>query len=348
MKEADLDVIKRKTRECQIPIGAIFELTYCCNLKCVHCLIPESYRNAEGELTTKEVFNVIDQLADAGTLDIAFTGGEPLVRKDFLAIAEYARKRNMALSLISNGTLIDENFVQTFKRLYFQNIAISVYGITPQTHESVTVIPGSFHRTMNAVQILTANGLKVNIKTTVMKQNLQELPKIFEWCQKKNLGFEAFPLIEVSLDGSTENIRWRLNDEEMKDYLRWESETLEYLPALDRKCNAGLNMVSISPYGEVYPCVALKIPAGNLRKEKFEQIWRCAPILVKLRNMKFTDFQECPECPLLDLCSRCPGFSLPEEGDFLVPSREECRIARLRKEVRNEKGTISKARTYQA
>lgn len=348
MREAELDVIKIKTRERNIPIGAIFELTYRCNLRCIHCLIPESYRSAEGELTTEEVFDVIDQLADAGTLDIALTGGEPLVREDFLAIVEYARKRNMALSLISNGTLIEENIAEKFKRLYFQNIAISVYGITPHTHESVTGIPGSFHRTMNAVKILTAYGLKVNIKTTVMKQNLQELPKIFEWCQKEKLGFEAFPLIEVSLDGSTENIRWRLDDEEMKVYLRWESETLEYLPALDHKCNAGLNMVSVSPHGEVYPCVALKIPAGNLKKEKFEQIWQLAPILVKLRSMKFTDFKKCPECPLLDICSRCPGFSLPEEGDFLIPSKEECRIARLRKEVRNEKGTISKARTYQA
>jgi len=337
MKEAPGDVIVQKAFEKHIPLYAHIELTYRCNLRCVHCFIPEGLRNSGEELSTEQVFDVIDQLADAGTLKLTLSGGEPLFRQDFFAIAEYARNRNMGLGIISNGTLIDEAVVKRFKQLHFKDIAISLYGLTPPTHEAVTRVPGSLSKTVRAIKLLKENGFKVTIKTPVLKQNLSEVPEIEECCRNLNLSFEPTPLITFDLARTGKNLHCRLSDEELKAYLRWENKAGIEIATLKRLCNAGICAVSISPKGEVFPCVALRINAGNLTGADFTRIWADSPVLKKLRTMRFEEFKECPECRLLELCSRCPGNSFLEQDDMLAPSREVCKVARVRKEIRDEK-----------
>jgi len=337
MKEASGDVIIKKALEKNIPLYATIELTYRCNLKCVHCFIPEGLRIADGELTTEQVFDVIDQLADAGTLELTLSGGEPLFRQDFFAIAEYARNRGMALGIISNGTLIDEGVVQRFKQLHFKDIAISLYGLTPQTHEAVTRVAGSFSRTIRAIKLLKENGFKVNLKTPVMKQNLRQVPELDNWCQALGLGFNPNPIITCDINGSDRPRQHSISEPELRDFLTWEAKTEKDISTLTTVCNAGICTVTISAQGEVYPCPVLRMRAGDLKKERFARIWTASPVFIKLRTMRFEDFRECPECHLLELCSRCPGNSFLEQGDILAPSREVCRVAKIRKEIRDEK-----------
>jgi len=342
MKEAPGDVIVQKAFEKHIPLYAHIELTYRCNLRCVHCFIPEGLRNSDEELSTEQVFDIIDQLADAGTLKLTLSGGEPLFRQDFFAIAEYARNRNMALGIISNGTLIDEAVVKRFKQLHFNDIAISLYGLTPQTHEAVTGVPGSLSRTVRAIKLLKENGFKVTIKTPVMKQNLCQVPELDNWCQALELGFNPNPIITCDINGSDRPRQHSISEQGLRDFLVWQAKNEKDISTLTTVCNSGICVVTISAQGEVYPCSVLRMRAGSLTKERFARIWADSPVLKKLRRTRFEDFRECPQCHLLELCPRCPGNSFLEQGDFLAPSREACKVARIRKEIIDEKA-ISKA-----
>ena len=98
-----------------IPISCQFDLTYHCNLNCIHCYI---VKNDIPELKTSQIKNILKQLARAGILFLSFSGGEILTREDFFEIAEYARKLHFSLNLKTNGTLIDEEIADKIAALY--------------------------------------------------------------------------------------------------------------------------------------------------------------------------------------------------------------------------------------
>ncbi|MBM4284566.1 MAG: radical SAM protein [Deltaproteobacteria bacterium] len=104
---AVLDHVYQKAREHLIPLSVHFDLTYRCHQRCIHCYIPEAWRRGEGpgpELTTHQIKNILDQLADAGTFFLTFSGGEIFLREDFFEILCYARDLNFSISLMTSGT----------------------------------------------------------------------------------------------------------------------------------------------------------------------------------------------------------------------------------------------------
>ena len=107
------DLLVKKTMDKFIPFKLDWELTYRCNLKCAHCY--QTGLSYGEELSTKKIYSILDELASLGCLYITFTGGEILLRKDFLDIAQYARKKNFALRLFTNGTLIDPGTADKIK-----------------------------------------------------------------------------------------------------------------------------------------------------------------------------------------------------------------------------------------
>jgi radical SAM protein with 4Fe4S-binding SPASM domain len=98
-------------------------------------------------------------------------------------------------------------------------------------------------------------------------------------------------------------------------------------------CNMAKTDCCINPKGEVYPCAAVPIEVGNLRKETFKEIWQTSPVLNKMRSISSADLKECAECRLAPICIRCPGLSLLEENDLLSVPHECCRITKAVKEV---------------
>jgi AdoMet-dependent heme synthase len=334
MREVSGNEIWAKVREKHIPLHAVFELTYRCNLSCVHCFLEDGLG---GELTPQEVCSVIDQLAAAGTLEITLTGGEALLREDFFDIAAHARRKNMAITLLSNGTLLGEPEAERIKELHFFWVNISLYGTTPEIHEAVTGKPGSFAGTVKAAKLLRQHGVKVQINFVAMKQNLGEYFLIDDFCQE--LGLECNTQINLfaTTKGSLRPTYLRLDDSGLRKYLQWEKQHGKKTLGLDDTCNAGLSMVSISPQGKVFPCNILRLEAGDIRQQEFAAIWDGSPVLQWLRRLKIEDFQECSGCHLLDTCFRCPGQAVIEGYSMLVPNREICRISKMRHEVANEK-----------
>ncbi|MBA7650017.1 putative mycofactocin radical SAM maturase MftC [subsurface metagenome] len=139
-----------KSAQEKIPLKASFELTYQCNLRCLHCYVPRRQKT-QGQKTTEElsyskVCSILDQLADLGCFHLNLTGGESLRRPDFFKILTYAKKKGFYTILLTNATLITPQVADNLADLNINQVDISLYGITPHTHEKITQIPGSFTR----------------------------------------------------------------------------------------------------------------------------------------------------------------------------------------------------------
>lgn len=255
------------------------------------------------------------------------------MRDDFFDIAGYARKRNMALGLLSNGTLIDQKAAEKMKQLHFSRIHISLYGANPEVHEAVTGRAGSFSRTVQAIRLLRERGLRVRVTTVVMRQNVDEIAKIAVLCNDIGAELATYPRLSRATSGSLRPLEYRLNDEELRRYMVWEVERVREVHGLTDVCNAGLCKLGISPQGKVFPCNAWRLEAGDLRLESFAQIWNCSPVFKWVRSLRMEDFRECSGCELLNTCERCPGYAMSEEGSPLTAWRESCRCASMREEV---------------
>jgi radical SAM protein with 4Fe4S-binding SPASM domain len=165
------------------PFLVVWDFTHKCNLRCKHC-----YSNSgaveEEELTTQQAKNVVDQLADAHVTALAFSGGEPLTRKDFFEVARYASDRGLYVSLASNGTLLTKENVQKLKEAKVNYIDISIDGATAKTHDDFRGVPGAFDKAIEGLKNCVEADICACIATTVGKNNMAELPGIIDLAEK--------------------------------------------------------------------------------------------------------------------------------------------------------------------
>lgn len=312
------------------PLDVIMEITNRCNLSCHHC-----YRDSSGEdeLAFGEVERIIDQLADAGALDLAFTGGEPFLRKDFLDIASYARQRRFHIYVLSNGTLITEAVADKIRDLNI-HIRLSLYGACAETHAKVTGVPDSFDRTVAAIGWLVERGIHVEVGTVAMKSTYEELDSIQLLCNELGVADWLTSFLVFPTDtNSPQPLQYRLSDDEFRQVIHHYPKDLRERKDCDVNllpmCGAGISSCNISASGDVFPCSHLRIAAGSLRKRSFSDIWSSSPILQRLRSLTCDDFPQCRDCHLFFNCVRCAGLAYQEHGDMCLPALEACRLAKI-------------------
>jgi AdoMet-dependent heme synthase len=109
----------------------------------------------------------------------------------------------------------------------------------------------------------------------------------------------------------------------------------------DTPCSAGHNSCYITPYGDVYPCVQLPLPSGNLRQESFEAIWRGSPQLETVREVRESALPICSTCAIRQYCERCPGLALMEGGDLLGAYERACELAEMKARLNGVKDPVS-------
>ena len=348
--------LEKKLQENHIIYSSALELTWRCNYKCIHCY---QYPQSSLELTTDEIKDIIAQLADMGCLYLSFTGGEPLLRDDFWEIAEYAREKTFALTLQTNGFLLTPELIKRIKELSFVDVDLSLLGARPQTHDAIVDRPGSYDKVVNAIELLRKNGIAVNVKVTLMKQNFSEMEEMKTLVEDLDARLVMSPLLfpmrrEKSLDDL------RIDDQDMKGYYRTmlpfdeiekEEERAEEVSFLT--CQTGKTYCCINPEGKVYPCIMLPIVVGDLRKNFLREIWHTdpSPVLERMRSIDISDLTGCSACSLSAKCNRCSALSYLETGDVCSPADESCRMAKNLDEVIskwkrkvNQKGSIPSRR----
>jgi MoaA/NifB/PqqE/SkfB family radical SAM enzyme len=180
-----------------VPLNASLEITLACNIRCVHCYnfdrdqplrrtgaapdgapgsVPVSACATERpELSTDEILRLMDDLRAAGCLFLSLTGGEVLSHPDLFVFLDRARDLNLAVQLLTNGTLLRPGIA---KRLgsyaNLLGVSVSLYGASAAVHDGITQVKGSFARTWAGVERLRAAGVVVRLKFIVMRQNAHE------------------------------------------------------------------------------------------------------------------------------------------------------------------------------
>lgn len=339
-----IDLIRNRRQEDELaPLTATYELTMACNLRCSHCYL--EHRPARDELTTRQWFGFIDQAADLGAFFGGFTGGEILCRPDFLEIAGYAFRRGIFFHLQTNGTLIDREMARRIHDLQPTKVEVSIYGASAGVHDAITGVPGSFVKSLKAVDLLHELGIRLFIKTTVMSGNWRDVPALRRLADEHGVWFMPDPVLVPGVFGSASPLNQRMNDDEYRRYMiaeGWDrepgkefAELVEESSRPDRRvlCTAAKKRFTIAVDGEVIPCVMWRQSCGNLLNQSLESIWY-GETMTGMRKLKFEDLQSCASCEHYLNCVRCAGLAYMETGDYRGCPSECRRMSSLLAELR--------------
>lgn len=327
----------------KIPLIVHFDLTYRCNLDCVHCYIVDEGRSVLG---IDEVKDILEQLAEAGALYLTLSGGEVLTRKDFIEIAEYARKLNFALRILTNGTLIDEAMADKIASLNPEMVAISIYSTKPQVHDKITRVSGSFRKSISAAEMLRDRGARLKISTVIMSETIGDYRDIYELSVQLGASFQADYRITPKTDGDKMPLAVHIDEKYLPKLLadpifteKSEPEPQEVYSGIFNTipCGAGHMSCYITPYSDVYPCVQLPINCGNLKQSSFSEIWKNSSELSEFRSITISDLAVCSQCEFFKYCRICVGLNYVEEGSMFSPSKRACQEARIMKELGRER-----------
>jgi radical SAM protein with 4Fe4S-binding SPASM domain len=336
--------IAAKALKLNVPLNAQIDLTYRCNERCVHCYLDH---DDHGEMTTTEIKDLLDQMAEAGVFYLNLSGGEILMRRDFFEILEHARLRTFCVKLKTNGVLIRKKEAQRLRALGVESIQISVYSHRPEVHDAITKMPGSFRQSIEAARLLRAEGLNVTFANVLMTENAADYQGVRALAADLGIKCSLDPTVTPMMDGDRSVLQLNVDRSKLQEVFRDASlvgdvEEFCALPtsvdeaALDMlPCSAGHTACYVSPYGDVYPCVQFPLPCGNVRHTKFADIWRESPQLREVRSITLRDMPSCSQCAHGASCTRCPGLAYLE-GNMRGPSIQDCEKSYARTGIPSE------------
>lgn len=164
----------------------VWNMTRRCNLKCVHCYAQAKDIEFENELSTEEGKALIDDLAKFGSPVILFSGGEPTLRKDLPELAAYAREKGMRAVISTNGTLIDRDLAKKLKDVGLSYVGVSLDGIR-ETNDRFRGMKGAFDAALKGLHNCQEEGIKVGLRFTINKQNVRDIPAIFDLLEEEKI-----------------------------------------------------------------------------------------------------------------------------------------------------------------
>jgi len=287
--------MSEKTERKYYPAAVVWEITFACNMRCLHCGTAAGKIRSD-ELTTQEALNLIDELTDLGSERITLSGGEPLLRKDWALLARRVNERGAHAYLITNGYAVDEAIIAQFEELGFKNIGVSFDG-TEKTHNYIRQRDESYRRAVKAMSMMAKSG-KINFcaVSQISNMNLGELDQI-----KRILEDIGVPKWRIQMTTSTGRMR---EHSEMVLTLDRFPQFIDKLLAYKQSngiaidvgenigfygckgtklwddkpymgCFAGLRVAGITSNGDVRGCLSLpeEFKEGNIRDSSFAAIW---------------------------------------------------------------------------
>jgi radical SAM protein with 4Fe4S-binding SPASM domain len=323
------------------PMVGQFELTHRCNLRCQHCYIVRNAKKAE--LTYEEICRIINEVRKEGCLWLCLTGGEPLLREDFLDIYSYAYKKGFVITIFTNGALLNEKIAKYLSRFPPFCIEVTLNGVTKKTYELITQVEGSFKKAMQGIELIRNYKLPFKLKCQAMTLNVNELPLIRRFYKKMDVGFRCGTLVDPRMDGSAEPCSLRLPIDKIaelhnqKEAVNGRDEVedsfLENSVPSDNlfRCPGGTWAFYVSPYGELFFCNSVRKPSLDLRRHSFKQGFY--GLFPKIRSQKFKTGSPCRKCPLRSVCLWCPGKAYLETGNMEAPISYYCELAKLSRSV---------------
>jgi radical SAM protein with 4Fe4S-binding SPASM domain len=327
-----LEEVAAKALSLNVPLNVQLDVTYRCNERCVHCYLDH---DDHGEMTTAEIKHLLDEMADAGVFILTLSGGEIFLRKDFFELLEHARRLMFCVKLKTNAVMIREREAARIRELGVESIQISIYSHRSEVHDAITLVPGSLKRSIEAIRFLKAQGLRVIIANVLMLQNMQDYQGVRALAGELGVECTLDPTVTPMMDGNRSVLSLGIGQNDLQKVFRDSAligDVEEFCAVPDkasddeldaRPCSAGNTACYVSPYGDVYPCVQFPLPTGNVRQQRFIDIWRHSEQMNDVRSIRLKDLPTCSSCSHVGGCTRCPGLAYME-GNMRGPSSQDC------------------------
>ncbi|MDQ1129680.1 mycofactocin radical SAM maturase [Microbacterium sp. SORGH_AS_0888] len=299
------------------PICLTWELTYACNLSCVHCLSASGRRDPR-ELTTEECKAVVDELQRMQVFYVNIGGGEPTVRPDFWEIVDYATSHQVGVKFSTNGVRITEEIAASLAANDYVDVQISLDGATAEVNDAIRG-PGSFDLAMRALDRLASAGMtRLKLSVVCTRTNIGQLDDFKAIADRYGAQLRLTRLRPAGRGADVWN-ELHPTQEQQRDLYEWllahGEEVLtgdsffhlsalgETLPGLNL-CGAGRVVCLIDPIGDVYACpfaIHDEFRAGSIRGEGgFGAVWRDAELFARLRSPQTGG--ACSSCQFFDTC----------------------------------------------
>jgi heme b synthase len=326
-----------------------WEVTRQCNLSCLHCRASAELGPYPDELSTTEGLLLLEQIRETGQPVVILTGGEPLLRPDIFDLAAHGHSLGLRMVMAVNGTLLNAETAGRLKAAGIQRISISMDGATEESHDFFRQVQGAFQGILQGVEAAQSADLEFQINTTVTRYNLQDLAHIQE--KVLNMGAKAHHIFMLVPTGRGRTLNDQtISAEEYEKTLTWlvkrkaeiplsikatcaphyyrilreiahkEGQEITFkshgLDAVTRGCLGGVGFCFISHQGFVQPCGYLEVDSGNLRKQKFKEIWESSPVFLALRDRSQYS-GKCGHCEYFRVCGGCRARAFEATGNYL-------------------------------
>ncbi|MEY2974077.1 MAG: hypothetical protein RIR49_497 [Actinomycetota bacterium] len=299
------------------PICLTWELTYACNLDCIHCLSSSGRRDPR-ELSTAEALAVIDELRDLQVFYINIGGGEPMIRRDFFEIIDHATTNGVGVKFSTNGAFIDTAAAERLAAMDYLDIQISLDGVDAATNDAVRG-EGSYATAQRAMDNLAAAGFgPFKISVVVTRHNVDQLDDFLALADSHGAQLRVTRLRPSGRGADSWHDLHPTNAQQRQihSWLLAKGERVltgdsffhlnalgESLPGLNM-CGAGRVVCLIDPIGDVYACpfvIHEQFRAGNVRDAgAFTAVWRESELFAELREPQSAG--ACASCGAWDAC----------------------------------------------
>jgi radical SAM protein len=337
------------------PFIVIWEVTQSCDLVCLHCRADARRCRDPRELTTYQGRNLIDDIASFGSPLLVLTGGDPLKRDDIYDLISYSVGKGLRTTVSPSVTpLLTDDSVRRLKEAGISRIAVSLDGSTARIHDSFRGVRGSFAGTIEVLSLCAAEGIPIQVNTTVTRYNIGDFENIAELISGFNpVLWSVFFLVPTgrgrAVDGVSaeeyeevfgkmhelsKSVSYDIKSTEAPHYRRYIAQArvrerragkcpLEL--AADRKqdiigrargINDGKGFVFISHTGEVYPSGFLPLSGGNVKNESIVDIYRNSPLFRGIRDYNRLK-GKCGACEFKNICGGSRARAYAVTGDYM-------------------------------
>ncbi|MEW8509167.1 MAG: heme d1 biosynthesis radical SAM protein NirJ [Candidatus Thiodiazotropha sp.] len=320
----------------------IWNLVRRCNLTCRHCYATSADKDFPGELTTPEVFDVMDDLKEFGVPVLILSGGEPLMRPDIFEISQRAKAMGFYVGLSTNGTLIDETTIADVAEVGYDYVGISIDGMR-DTHDRFRRKQGAFDESMRGIRYCRDAGLKVGLRFTLTQDNAKELPDLLQLMDDE--GIDKFYLSHLNYAGRgyknrDDDVHHRITREAMdllfttcwndvqkgrkREFVTGNNDAdgvylllwaARHLPQHHARLqgmvsrwggnSSGVNIANIDNEGRVHPdTMWWDYTLGSVKTRRFSEIWQDTrePLMAGLKQKVRPLEGRCAQCAYRSIC----------------------------------------------
>lgn len=305
------------------------DVTASCNADCPFCFQGAHSNDKENEMSFDEIVNLLDTLRKMGTCYVAFSGGEPFCRKDFIKILSEAKKRGFRISIITNAMLLNKCLIDELHDLCLDRITISLHSVNKENYMFHFGLKNEdlYYKALENIDYIIEKKLPLGFAVTVTKNNIDELMQIENYIKAKGLS-EYSINYNMLLTGKRQiNPLMPTNEQILKNhnFFAYKDKFSMESVGKGKTCIAGKSSCTINCYGEVFPCTFFRDSVGNIRTKNLEEIWRNSEFLKTLRSINDDHFFKCQDCSAKDKCTICMAANLNETGNIFKSSDLYCK-----------------------